>query len=417
MRYNLHNSMERKLLTLRDFNISQSANIVEVAEDFQTYIDQQTRYGVKSYWIESTSNVGSVMALEGIDGVASAFISNDYLGLSQHPATKMAGIEAIEKYGTGACAAQAIGGYLDIHSELERKIASFVGQEEAILFSSGFGANAGFLRAILGKDDVVYVDAFIHKSASSGIVGTNVKNIGHNNPDYLDNILSRHHEYNTRAVIIDGVYSQDGDLSMLPQYIEVCKRYNAILIMDDAHGIGVMGDNGRGTAEHFGMLGQVDVITGTFSKSFGCVGGFVSGSHKLIQYLRYYADTNVFSAAISPQTTASVSKAIDLIRECPELRKKLWDNVAYLRKRLIDSGFDIGHSVSPIFPIMVRDNDKVYEIAAELQKRAIFVSGIAYPAVRTKEARLRVSILATHEQWQLDHLVNSLCEIRKSIPF
>lgn len=409
--------MDNKPLTLRDFNISQSANIVEVAEAFQTYIDQQTRYGVKSYWIESTSNVGSVMALCGIDGAASAFISNDYLGLSQHPETKKAGIEAIEKYGTGACAAQAIGGYLNIHSELERKIAAFVGQDEAILFSSGFGANAGFLRAILGKNDVVYVDAFIHKSASSGIMGTNVKNIGHNNPDYLDEILSRPHEYNTRAVIIDGVYSQDGDLSMLPQYIEVCRRHNAILIMDDAHGIGVMGDNGRGTAEHFGMLGQVDVITGTFSKSFGSVGGFVAGSHKLIQYLRYYADTNVFSAAISPQTTASVSKAIDLIRECPELRKKLWDNVEYLRKRLIDSGFDIGLSISPIFPIMVRDNDKVYKIAAELQKRAIFVSGIAYPAVRTKEARLRVSILATHEQWQLDHLVDSLCEIRKSIPF
>lgn len=248
-------------------------------------------------------------------------------------------------------------------------------------------------------------------------MGTNVKNIGHNKPDYLDNILSHSHEYNTRAVIIDGVYSQDGDLSMLPQYIEVCKKHNAILIMDDAHGIGVMGDNGRGTAEYFGMLGQVDVITGTFSKSFGCVGGFVAGSHKLIQYLRYYADTNVFSAAISPQTTASVSKAIDLIWECPELRKKLWDNVGYLRERLIDSGFDIGHSASPIFPIMVRDNDKVYKIAAELQKRAIFVSGIAYPAVRTKEARLRVSILASHKKWQLDHLVNSLCEIRKSIPF
>lgn len=413
----LHIYMDNKTLTLKDFNISQSANIVKVAESFQTYIDQQSRYGVKSYWIESTSNVGSVMALEGIDGAASAFISNDYLGLSQHPATKMAGIKAIEKYGTGACAAQAIGGYLDIHSELERKVASFVGQEEAILFSSGFGANTGFLRAILGKSDVVYVDTFIHKSASSGIVGTNVKNIGHNNPDYLDEILSRPHMYNTRAVIIDGVYSQDGDLSMLPQYIDVCKRHNAILIMDDAHGIGVMGTNGSGTAEHFGVLGQVDVITGTFSKSFGCVGGFVAGSHKLIQYLRYYADTNVFSAAISPQTTASVSKAIDLIRECPELRKKLWYNVGYLRKRLMDSGFDIGYSESPIFPIMVRDNDKVYKIAAELQKRAIFVSGITYPAVRTKEARLRVSLLATHEQWQLDHLVDSLCEIRKTIPF
>lgn len=407
--------MERKLLTLKDFNLSQSSNIVEVAEAFQGYLDQQAKYGVESYWIKATSSVGSNMVLN--EKKTSAFISNDYLGLSQHPETKKAGIEAIEKYGTGACAAQAIGGYLDIHYELERKIAAFTGQEDAILFSSGFGANAGFLRAILGKYDVVYVDAFIHKSAYSGIVGTNVRNIGHNRPDYLDDLLKRPNAYNTRAVIIDGVYSQDGDLSMLPQYIDVCKRHNAILIMDDAHGMGVMGRTGRGTAEHFNALSQVDVITGTFSKSFGCVGGFVAGSHKLIRYLRYYADTNVFSAAISPQTTVSVSKAIDLIIEYPELRKKLWDNVSYLRRRLSNCGFDIGHSESPIFPIMVRDNNKVYKIAAELQKNAIFVSGITYPAVRTKEARLRVSILATHEQWQLDHLVDSLCEIREIIPF
>lgn len=413
----LHIDMDNNTLTLKDFNISQSSNIAEVIESFHKYVDQQRRYGAKSYWIESYSKVGAAMKLDGIDREASAFISNDYLGLSQHPETRLAGIEAILKYGTGACAAQAIGGYLDIHSELERKIAAFTGQEEAILFSSGFGANAGFLRAILGKSDIAYVDAFIHRSANSGLIGTNVKSISHNKPDYLYEILSRPHKYNTRAVIIDGVYSQDGDLSLLPEYIEVCKRHGVMLVMDDAHGIGVMGKNGRGTAEYYKALGTVDVITGTFSKSFGCVGGFVAGSKDLIQYLRYYADTNVFSAAISPQTTASVLKAIDLIQSCPELRGRLWGNVNYLRERLMESGFDIGHSQSPIFPIMVRDNDKVYKIAAELQKRAIFVSGITYPAVRTKEARLRVSLLATHEQWQLDHLVESLCEIRDIIPF
>lgn len=405
------------MVTLKDFNISQTSNIAEVIGAFQKYIDQQAQYGAKSYWIESYSKIGAAMMLDGIDREASAFISNDYLGLSQHPSTKLAGIEAILKYGTGACAAQAIGGYLDIHFELERKIAAFTGQEDAILFSSGFGANAGFLRAILGKSDIAYFDTFIHRSANSGLIGTNVKSISHNKPDYLDEILGRSHKYNTRVVIIDGVYSQDGDLSLLPEYIEVCKRHGVILVMDDAHGIGVMGENGRGTAEYYKVLGSVDVITGTFSKSFGCVGGFVAGSKDLIQYLRYYADTNVFSAAISPQTTASVLKAIDLIQSCPELRGRLWDNVNYLRERLVENGFDIGHSQSPIFPIMVRDNDKVYKIAAELQKRAIFVSGITYPAVRTKEARLRVSLLTTHEQWQLDHLVESLCEIRNIIPF
>ena len=188
-------------------------------------------------------------------------------------------------------------------------------------------------------------------------------------------------------------------------------------MMDDAHGIGVMGNNGRGTAEHFNCLGQVDIITGTFSKSFGCVGGFVAASSKMIEYLRYYADSNVFSAAITPQVTGSVLKAIELIRTRPEIREKLWNNVHYLRNRLHKAGFDIGQSESPIFPIMVRDNEKVYKIADMLQKKCIFASGIVYPAVRTKEARIRISILASHEIEQLEQLAVALEEIRDTIPF
>ena len=358
------------------------------------------------------------MQIEGYDGEVSAYISNDYLGMSQRSETKEAGINAVLKYGTGASAAQAIGGYLDIHQQLEQGIAKFVGQEDAILFSSGFGANAGLLRAILGKNDIAYIDSYIHTSATSGLIGTNVKHIGHNDIDYLDMILERETgKYQTRLVIIDGVYSQNGDLSKLPEYIAVCKKHNCLLMMDDAHGIGVMGENGRGTAEYYNCLGQVDIITGTFSKSFGCVGGFVAASEKLIQYLRYYADSNVFSAAMTPQVAASSLKALELIQTHPEIRKKLWTNVNYLRTRLTEEGFDIGCSVSAIFPIMVRDNRKVYEIARELQKRCIFVSGITYPAVRTKEARLRVSVLASHEIVQLEQLVTALVEIRKSIPF
>ncbi len=407
--------MQLKTLTLKDFILSTDRDIKEIIDGFQSYIDQQNQFDSKSYWIESSTGVGSSMLLNGVK--MDAYIANDYLGMSQNVETKQAGIKAIQKYGTGACAAQAIGGYLDIHRKLEEDIAHFVGQEDAILFSSGFGANAGFLRAILGKNDIAYVDSFIHTSATSGLTNTNIKNIGHNNPCYLDEILGRPHNYNTRLVIIDGVYSQDGDLSLLPQFIDVCKKHNCLLMVDDAHGIGVMGANGRGIAEHFNVLGKIDIITGTFSKSFGCVGGFVSASHKLIQYLRYYADSNVFSAAITPQATASISKALEIISRNHTYREKLWDNVNYLRRRLSEERFDIGHSESPIFPIMVRDNKKVYEIADELQKRAIFVSGITYPAVRTKEARLRVSLLATHERSQLDRLVNSLVEIRELIPF
>lgn len=366
----------------------------------------------------SKTSVGAKMEIEGYDGVVSAYISNDYLGMSQREETKKAGIEAVLKYGTGASAAQAIGGYLDIHKKLEEEIATFVGQEDAILFSSGFGANAGLLRAILGRNDIAYIDSYIHTSATSGLIGTNTKHIGHNDIEYLDMILERDKGlYQTRIVIIDGVYSQNGDLSLLPDYIRVCKKHNCLLIMDDAHGIGVMGDTGRGTAEHYNCLGQVDIITGTFSKSFGCVGGFVAASAKLIQYLRYYADSNVFSAAMTPQVAGSALKALELIRTRPEIRKKLWENITYLRRRLTEEEFDIGPSESAIFPIMVRDNKKVYEISRELQKLCIFVSGITYPAVRTKEARLRVSVLATHELGQLDDLVNALVTIRKSISF
>ena len=409
---------ENKFLSLKDYEFSMELDAATRAEAFQDYIHQMEQFETKPYWVMATSGVGAKMKLDGCDDTFSAYISNDYLGMSQRQETIEAGIDALRKYGTGACAAQAIGGYLDIHKRLEREIANFVGQEDAILFSSGFGANTGLLRAILGKNDIAYVDSYIHTSATSGLRGTNIKHIGHNDLEYLDMILGKEEGvYKTRLVIIDGVYSQNGDLSKLPEYISVCKKHHCLLMMDDAHGIGVMGKNGRGTAEHFDCLGQVDIITGTFSKSFGCVGGFVAASSKMIEYLRFYADSNVFSAAITPQVTGSILKALELIKTKPEIRKKLWDNVNYLRNRLQSAGFDIGQSESPIFPVMVRDNEKVYKIADMLQKKHIFASGIVYPAVRTKEARIRISLLASHDIDQLEQFAVALEEIRDVIPF
>lgn len=410
--------MSNKLYSIKDFAASNGINLIDQSRNFQKFVDQTNSYGHKGYWVETHSSVGASMLLEDEDEAASSFISNDYLGMSQREETKKAGIDAINRYGTGACAAQAIGGYLDLHKKLEKSIAEFTGQEDAILFSSGFGANTGLLRAILGKHDIAYIDSYIHTSALSGLKGATTKHIGHNDIDYLERALkSDLGKYATSVAIIDGVYSQDGDLSLLPQYIEICKKYNCILIMDDAHGIGVMGANGRGTAEHYNCLGKTDIITGTISKSLGCVGGFVASSANIIQYLRYYADTNVFSAAMTPQVTGSAIKALELIRNRPEIRAKLWDNVHYLRNKLTEHGFDIGKSQSPIFPVMVRDNNKVYEITEALRQRHIYASGIVYPAVRTREARIRFSVLSTHEISQLNHLVDSLIEIRNIIPF
>jgi glycine C-acetyltransferase len=410
--------MKDRFYTLKDFELSNEKNAIERANDFQIYINQLNDFGCKSYWIASQTGVGSTMNIEGYNKPVISFIANDYLGMSQREETIQVGIEALKKYGTGACAAQVIGGYLDIHKQLEEAIADFVGQEDSLLFSSGFGANAGVLRALLGKNDIALIDPFIHTSTLAGLHETNIKRIGHNDLEYLEKTLKDiKDKYQTKLVIIDGVYSQDGDISMLPEIISLCKAHDAMLMVDDAHGIGVMGNNGRGTVEHFDCLGQVDIITGTFSKSFGCVGGFVAASKKLIQYLRFYADSNVFSAAPTPQVTASVLKALELIKTKPEIRQKLWNNTNYLRTELTNRGFDIGKSVSPIFPIMVRDNKKVYQIAKLLQERGIFTIAIVYPAVRIKEARLRVSILSTHEKEHLDYLTKSLEEINKIVRF
>lgn len=404
--------METNYYSLKDFELSQERNIKELLNDFQGYLLQLSSLEHKNYWVKSYSGVGAIMNIEGSSDYITAFISNDYLGMSQREETINAGIESLKKYGTGSCAAQVIGGYLDIHHQLESEIATFVGQEDAMLFSSGFGANSGILRALLGKSDIALIDPFIHTSALAGLKSTNLKQIGHNNLEYLEKVLKEvRYSYNTKLVIIDGVYSQDGDLSKLPEIIAICKRYDAMLMVDDAHGIGVMGNTGRGTTEHFNCIGEVDIITGTFSKSFGCVGGFAAASQRIIEYLKFYADSNVFSAAPTPQVVASVLEAIRLIKNNPEIKHKLWKNTNYLRNKLNEKGFDIGKSESPIFPIMVRDNKKVYEVAEMLRKKNIFAIPIVYPAVRVKEARLRVSVLATHEKEQLDKLVTSLEEI------
>lgn len=401
-----------KYYSLKDFELSLEMNVTDRASDFQKYLKQLNDLKSKSYWIKSNKSIGSIMSIEDITQDVISFISNDYLGLSQSKETINAGIEALKKYGTGACAAQVIGGYLDIHKQLEEEIAAFTGQESALLFTSGFGANAGVLRALLGKNDIALIDPFIHTSMMAGLHGTNVKRIGHNDLEYLKIALNESKDrYLTKLVIIDGVYSQDGDLSMLPEIVSLCKEYEAMLMVDDAHGIGVMGNTGRGTIEHFNCLGKVDIITGTFSKAFGCVGGFVAASEKIIQYLKFYADSNVFSAAPTPQVTASVLKAIEVIKTQPNRRKKLWENINYLRGKLIEEGYDIKESASPIFPIMIRDNKKVYEVARMLQERGVYAISIVYPAVRTKEARLRVSVLATHEKEHLDKLIFALNEI------
>lgn len=402
--------------TLKDFSLEGLAlDAVERAKQFQKWIAQwETENPV--CWIESATAVNPKMTLVDTHSDETqefiSFISNDYLGMSQQPETILAGVEALLKYGTGACASPMIGGYLSIHKQLEKEIAAFTGQEAALVFSSGFGANTGVLNALLGKNDIAFIDLQTHRSVLDGLFRTNTKKSGHNNVEYLEFALkNERHKYKTAMVIIDGVYSQDGDIAPLPEIVALCKRYNALLYLDDAHGIGVFGKNGRGVAEHFGLLGQIDIITGTFSKSFGTVGGFIACSKELIDYLHFYANTSIFSAALTPQVTCSALKALEMLKTDKRQMQKLWDNVNYLRQRLTGEGFDIKQSVSPIFPIMIRNQEKMREVVRLLREHNIYVCGVGFPAVTDKEARVRVSVTALHKKEHLDKLVAALVEI------
>ncbi|MDR3057556.1 MAG: aminotransferase class I/II-fold pyridoxal phosphate-dependent enzyme [Prevotella sp.] len=419
---NLHGESKEKY-TVNDFTLrSLNTNAIDRANEFQKWMMQSRANNHEIYWNESFSGISPQMTLINATKNESypviSFISNDYLGMSQREETKAAGIEAIKKYGTGACAAPIIGGYLDIHKELEGKIAKFTGQEDALIFSSGFGVNVGVLNALLGKEDLALIDMCVHTSVLDGLRSTNIKRLKHNDPEYIEFVLKREVDnYKTKMVIIDGAYSHDGDIANLNEIYKICKEYGALLYMDDAHGIGVFGDTGKGVAEHYNMLGKIDIVTGTFSKSFGAVGGFVSCSKPLADYLRYYANTTVFSASITPQSAASILKALDLLAEKPDIRTKLWDNVSYLKNKLTKNGFDIKNTVSPIFPVMVRDPFKAKEVTRLLKEKGIYAIAIVYPAVTDKDARIRISLTASHEFKHIDYLVDSLVEIRTTINF
>ena len=413
---------QQEQYSLKDFNQITGLNFIERAKRFQLYIDQLDKDHHQPYYMQSLTGINSKMIVE--DNYTHekkeivAFVSNDYLGMSKNPETIAAGIEAIRKYGTGDCAAPIIGGYLSLHHDLENKIADFLGYEAACIFTSGFGVNVGVLSALLGKNDIALTDSFIHASVYDGLHETNVKNIGHNDLKYLEMTLKNvKDKYDTKLVIIDGVYSQNGDLGLLPNYLEITRKYRAQLMVDDAHGIGVMGKEGKGTTEYFNILGEVDILTGTMSKSFGCVGGFVAASQKIIQYLKYYCRTSTFSAAPTPQTTASVSKAIDIIKEHPEIRERLWHNTNYMKEKLLEYGYDIKNTMSPIIPIMVRNNYLVKEISLKLLQKGYHSIGICYPAVSNNEARIRISVLATHTIEEIDGFIAALNEVNEEIKF
>ncbi|HBN34128.1 MAG TPA: 2-amino-3-ketobutyrate CoA ligase [Parabacteroides distasonis] len=404
--------MDYQKASLKDFeNIGQP--IRQRARDFFLYSSYMTENRQNNYRLALESGTGASITLNQENDFGKndfiGFISNDYLGFSHHPKVLEAGREALYKYGAGAGASPLIGGLLGIHQSLEHKIASFFGREDAITFTSGFGTNAGVLSTLLGQSDLAILDMFVHASVIAGCSKTNVKRFLHNDIASLEHILeTTSNKYTNKVIVVDGVYSQDGDIAPLNEICKLSKNYNAFLIVDDAHGIGIWGDTGRGVLESFSALGLVDLITGTFSKTFGSVGGYAVGNKEVINLLKYFAAENIFSAAATPQSAGSIIKAIDLIDEEPFWRSRIWENIIHFRKGLESIGIDFGKSNSAIFPIMIRDNERAMKIAEFLYQNGVFVNPILYPAVPKKQSRLRMSVLAVHTIEQLDKTLNLL---------
>ncbi len=343
--------------------------------------------------------------------------SNSYLGLTVHPKVKEAAIKAIEKYGTGCAGSRFLNGTLDIHEELEERLAAFVNKEDALLFSTGFQANLGAIAGLVGKGEYVILDKSDHASIVDGSrlsYGT-VKRFLHNDMESLEKVLSSIELDAGKLIVVDGVYSMDGDIANLPEMVKLKKKYNARLMVDDAHAFGVIGKNGRGTANHFGLDDEVDIIMGTFSKSFASLGGFVASDKEVIDYLRHFARSVIFSASITPASTAAVLAALDIMENEPELIDKLWANTERMRKGVVEMGYDIGTSCTPIIPLVVGDNETVLKMRRMLFDEGLFVNPVLSPAVPPNRALIRLSLMATHTFEQIDFALDKLYKVGKAL--
>jgi glycine C-acetyltransferase len=341
------------------------------------------------------------------------FCSNNYLGLANHPKIVEAAKEAIEKYGVGPAAVRSIAGTMDLHVQLEQRLAKFKGAEDVITFQSGFTANLGTISALVGKEDVIFSDRLNHASIIDGcrLSGAKIIAYEHNDPGALEDAIKDNLSKYRRALIVtDGVFSMDGDIAPLPDLYEVAKKYDILFMVDDAHGEGVLGKGGRGIVDHFGLHGKVDVEVGTMSKAFGVVGGIVAGDKVIVEWLRQRGRPFLFSSAVTVPDAAACLAAVDLLEESTELVDKLWANTKYFKSEMKKLGFDTGVSETPITPVMLGEAPLAQQFSRELFEEGVFAMAIGYPTVAKGKARIRVMISAAHDN---DDLGKGLEEFEK----
>ena len=368
--------------------------------DFVAQVKEQNLY---TYCLEVTSSCSNRITVEGRERVN--FISNNYLGFSAHPKVKEAAAGAIKKYGVGMGGSPLMCGTTDIHNRLKEKIAQVYHQESAALFASGYQALLGAVQATVGKGDASLLDYLVHRSIVDGVTlsGSDKRMWMHNDMEDLASLISRvKKKYQRMLIIVDSVYSMDGDIADLPEIRKVCDEHGALVLIDEAHSLGVIGENGHGLLDHFSMPEGADVIAGTFSKFAGAVGGFVAGPAEFITYLNHNASPFIFSASLPPVLCAGVLKSFDLLEEEPQWREQLWNNVNYFLKELHTIGFNTGTSQTPVIPLMIRDVEKTMLFNKKILDMGVYASPVVYPAVAPSESRIRLGVIATHTRDDLD---------------
>ena len=380
-----------------------------------TLADEVKAMGIYPYYRPIESGQDPVVKMQGKDVLM--FGSNSYLGLSDDPRLKEAAIEAIKKYGTSCSGSRFLNGTLDLHLALEEKLAKLVGKEEAVTYSTGFQVNLGVVSCLGFRNGYIFLDALDHACIIDGsrLSYSRVLKFPHNDVEVLEKRMALAPADAPKLIVVDGVYSMEGDIAPVPQLVELCEKYNASLMIDDAHGLGVMGDHGRGTANQFGLTDKVDLIMGTFSKSFGSLGGFIAGDHEVLNYLKHNSRSLIFSASMPPANVAAVSRAIDIMLSEPERLEHLWALTRHAHEEFNARGFDIGHTQSPIIPLFVRDHKKCLTAVKMALDEGVFITPVIPPAVPEDSVIVRFALMATHSFDQLDEGIDKLTTIFRKL--
>ena len=364
--------------------------------------------GVYPYFREITSKQGTEVAMGGHEVLM--FGSNAYTGLTGDQRVINAAKAALDKYGSGCAGSRFLNGTLDLHVQLEKELAEFVHKDDTLCFSTGFSVNAGVLAVVVGRGDYIICDDRDHASIVDGrrLSFARQLHYKHNDMEDLENILKGLPQDAIKLIVVDGVFSMEGDLANLPKIVELKHKYNCSIMVDEAHGIGVFGDYGRGVCDHFGLTDEVDLIMGTFSKSMASIGGFIASDADTINYLRHTCRTYIFSASNTPAATAAALEALHILQQEPERIEKLWDVTKYALKRFREEGFEIGETESPIIPLYVHDVEKTFIVTARAYERGVFINPVIPPACAPQDTLVRFALMATHTKEQVERAVNIL---------